>query len=110
MILRTNEREQAACDRANQDPCSVLYMRTTGAVGSIVKKFKPRRGDMCDGIAGWAALKEKFMPSDESNRLTLLHQLDDIVMEEGTDPDISATNVWELTCKMENIGEQLSRT
>lgn len=94
-LVLTNEKGQAAWDRANETLDSVLFMRATGAAASLAKKFKPRVG-ASNGLAVWAVLKEKHMPSDESNKRVLLRQLDAMLMEEGTDPGTSRTK-WKTS-------------
>lgn len=71
-------------ERDSEDLYSVLFMRTTGAAASLVKKFKPRAEASRNGLAVWAALKKKYMPNDESNKRVMLRQLYAMTMEEGT--------------------------
>lgn len=87
----------------------MLLVRTTGAAVRIEEKLKPCGSGMCAGVAVWEDLEKKYMPSDESYCRALLRQLDSMSMAEGTDPDIFISDVWELTYRMEDINEPVSK-
>ena len=102
--------EQQDWDRANVTLYHVLFLCTTGAAASLVKKFKPRPGAAGDGIAVWSALKNKYQPNDEQHRRALITELNHISMKSSTDPDIFITDVWDLVHKLEDMGEPVSES
>lgn len=75
-MMDINGGEHVVWDRANEDLYGVLFVRTTSTAAKNVKNYKPRVGAMRNGIAVWAASKEKYIPSAKGN--TVVHQCDSL--------------------------------
>ena len=107
-VRRTQE--QIDWDNTNERLYSVLFLCTKGAAASLVKRFRPRHDQQGDGLKVWVALKEKYQPNSAQRCRALINDLNNLTMQEGTDPEVFITDAWDLKYQLEDLGEPVTET